>query len=224
MNLFFFCVFATQLYEFFIYFRYKPLIKHMNCKYFLLFHFISLCFIFFTSAIIPVVTICLSFVFRIRSKKSFLRQLLKRFLPVFFPVLWFQVFYSRLNAFWVQFSAYCKIVVQFGGFPCNCAVSPSSFIAETVLTYLLYFWLVCCWRREWKTTSLFLPWEFHEQYEKKKDMIVKDELPSSVGAQYVTGQITPERMNWWRQCRKNAQFWMWLVMGIKSDMIKNSIA
>ena len=38
----------------------------MNCKYFLLFHFISLCFILFTSATIPVVTICLSFVFRIR--------------------------------------------------------------------------------------------------------------------------------------------------------------
>ena len=143
---------------------------------------------------------------------------------MFFLVLWFHVFYSRLNAFWVQFSAYCKIVVQFGRFPCKCPVSPSSFIAETVLTYLLYFCLVCCWRREWKTTSVFLPWESHEQYEKQSDMILKDELPSSVGAQYVTGQITPERMNWWHQCRNNAQFWMWLVMGVKSDVIKNSMA
>ena len=66
---FFVCLFAIQLYEFFIYFRYKPLTKHMNCKYFLLFHFISLCFILFTSAIIPVVTVCLSFVLRIRIQK-----------------------------------------------------------------------------------------------------------------------------------------------------------
>ena len=62
-------LFAIQLYEFFIYFRYKPLTKHMDCKYFLLFRFISLCFILFTSAIIPVVTICLSFVLRIRIQK-----------------------------------------------------------------------------------------------------------------------------------------------------------
>ena len=80
---FFLLLFSIQLYEFFMYFRYNPLTKHMNCKYFLLFHFISLCFILFTSAIIPVVTIFLSFVFRIRSKKSFRRQLLKRFLPIF---------------------------------------------------------------------------------------------------------------------------------------------
>ena len=32
-------------------------------------------------------------------------------------------------------------MVQFDGFPCKCLVSPSSFIAETILTYLLYFWL-----------------------------------------------------------------------------------
>ena len=25
---------------------------------------------------------------------------------------------------------------------------------------------VVCWRREWQTTSVFLPWEPHEQYEK----------------------------------------------------------
>ena len=28
----------------------------------------------------------------------------------------------------------------------------------------------------------------HEQYEKKKDMTLKDELPRLVGAQYATGQ------------------------------------
>ena len=33
----------------------------------------------------------------------------------------------------------------------------------------LYFWQnVVHWRREWQTTSVFLPWEPHEQYEKAK--------------------------------------------------------
>ena len=44
------------------------------------------------------------------------------------------------------------------------------------------------WRREWQTTSIFLPWEPHEQFEKEKlDRILKGELPGSVGAQYATG-------------------------------------
>ena len=43
------------------------------------------------------------------------------------------------------------------------------------------------WRREWQTTSVFLPWEPHEQYEKaKRYMTLKDELPRLVGAQYTT--------------------------------------
>ena len=44
------------------------------------------------------------------------------------------------------------------------------------------------WRREWQTTSVFLPLEPHEQYEKAKDMRVKDELPNSVDAQNATGE------------------------------------
>ena len=55
-------------------------------------------------------------------------------------------------------------------------------------------------------------------------MILNDELPRSVGAQYATGEITSERMKRWHQHRKNAQIWMGLVMGVKSDVIKNSIA
>ena len=39
------------------------------------------------------------------------------------------------------------------------------------------------WRREWQTTSVFLPWEPHEQYEKQNDKILKEEFPRSVGAQ-----------------------------------------
>ena len=44
------------------------------------------------------------------------------------------------------------------------------------------------WRREWQTTSALLPWESHEQYEKAKNMTLKDELPRLEGAQYATGK------------------------------------
>ena len=90
-------------------------------------------------------------------------------------------------------------MVQFDCFACECPVFPTSFIAETVLTYLLYFGLVCWWRREWQTTSVFLPWESHEQYERQKDMILKDELPRSVGAQYAPGE------EWRNNSRKNEE-------------------
>ena len=53
------------------------------------------------------------------------------------------------------------------------------------------------WRREWQTTSVFLPWEPHEQYERQKDRTMKDELPRSVGAQYAT------RDQWRNNSRKN---------------------
>ena len=53
------------------------------------------------------------------------------------------------------------------------------------------------WRREWRTTSVFLPWEPHEQYERQNDRILKEELPRSVGAQYATGD------QWRNNFRKN---------------------
>ena len=39
------------------------------------------------------------------------------------------------------------------------------------------------WRREWQTTSVFLPWEPHEQYKRQNDRILKEELPRSIGVQ-----------------------------------------
>ena len=51
------------------------------------------------------------------------------------------------------------------------------------------FWQkVVHWRRQWQTTSVFLPWEPHEQYEETKGITLKDELPRSVDAQYATGE------------------------------------
>ena len=58
-------------------------------------------------------------------------------------------------------------------------------------------------------------------------MTLRDELPGSIGAQYATGE------EWRNNSRKNvetepkwkhAQLWMWLVMEVKSDAIKNNIA
>ena len=46
------------------------------------------------------------------------------------------------------------------------------------------FWQnVIHWRREWQTTSAFLPWEPHELYEN-----VKDEFPRSVSIQHAPGE------------------------------------
>ena len=52
------------------------------------------------------------------------------------------------------------------------------------------FWqYVAHWRTQWQTTSVFLPWELHEEYEKAKRYdTVKDELPRSEGAQNATGE------------------------------------
>ena len=43
------------------------------------------------------------------------------------------------------------------------------------------------WRREWQTTSAFLPWEPMNSMKRQNDRILKEELPRPVGAQYATG-------------------------------------
>ena len=53
------------------------------------------------------------------------------------------------------------------------------------------FWQnVVHWRKELQTTSVFLPWEPHEQYERQKDRTLKDELPIAhpIGVQYAIGE------------------------------------
>ena len=62
---------------------------------------------------------------------------------------------------------------------------------------------------------------------RQKDTTLKDELPRSVGAQYITGE------KWRNSSRKNeetelkqnnTQLLMWLMMEVKSDAVKNNIA
>ena len=43
---------------------------------------------------------------------------------------------------------------------------------------------------------------------RQKDRTLKDELPRLVGAQYATGEITPERMKRWNQIKNNIQLCM----------------
>ena len=81
------------------------------------------------------------------------------------------------------------------------------------------------WRREWKTTSVFLPWEPHEQYEKAKDRTLKDELPRSIGAQYATGDQwrNNSRKNGWSQSKNNTQLWMGLVIEARFDAVRATL-
>ena len=58
---------------------------------------------------------------------------------------------------------------------------------------------------------------------RQKYMTLKDELPRSIGAQYATGEITPERMKRWGQSKNNTQLWIQLVLKVKSDTIKSNI-
>ena len=63
--------------------------------------------------------------------------------------------------------------------------------------------------------------------ESPKNKTLKDECPRSVGAQYATrevGEMNPERMKRQSQNENSAQLWMWPVMEVKSDAVKNNIA
>ena len=70
-----------------------------------------------------------------------------------------------------------------------------------VMSLLVRAWQnVVHWRREWQTSSAFLPWEPHEQHEKKqKDRTLKDESPRLVGVQYTTKE------QWRNSSRRNEE-------------------
>ena len=45
-----------------------------------------------------------------------------------------------------------------------------------------------------------------------------------VGAQYASGEITPERMTGWSQSKNSTQLWMGLVIEALYDAVKSNIA
>ena len=62
--------------------------------------------------------------------------------------------------------------------------------------------------------------------ERPKDKTLKDEIPRSVGAQYVTGEQRRNNStkNKETESKQKHQLWKCLVMEVKSDAIKSSIA
>ena len=93
----------------------------------------------------------------------------------------------------------------------NCSQGPQPFLTQRNYDPLCVgplkttghsgeFWQnVVHWRREWQTTSVFLPWESREKYERHKDLTLKDVLLRSVGAQYVIGK------GWRSNSKKNEE-------------------
>ena len=84
----------------------------------------------------------------------------------------------------------------------------------------------CIWRREWQTTSVFLPWESHEQHEKAKRYDTERWTPRSVVPLYAPGE---ERINYRKNedmepKQKQCPIVLWLVMEVKSSAVKNKIA
>ena len=62
---------------------------------------------------------------------------------------------------------------------------------------------------------------------RQKGMILKGELPRSVGAQYATGdewRNNPRKNEETEPKQKKIQLWLWLVMEVKSNAAKSNIA
>ena len=83
------------------------------------------------------------------------------------------------------------------------------------------------WRREWQTTSVFLPWEPHERYKKAKWYDTERWTPQVGSAQYATGeeQRNSSRRNEESEA-KGKQHPGVDVSGSKvtSEVVKNNIA
>ena len=62
---------------------------------------------------------------------------------------------------------------------------------------------------------------------KQKDMTLEDDPPRLVGVQYATGEEqkkVPKRMKGMSQSGNDAQLWMYLLVKLKPDAVKNNIA
>ena len=62
---------------------------------------------------------------------------------------------------------------------------------------------------------------------RQKDRALKDKLPTSVGAQYATGEqwrINSRKNEETEPKQKNTQLWMWLVIEARSNVVKSNSA
>ena len=59
---------------------------------------------------------------------------------------------------------------------------------------------------------------------RQKDITLKDELPRSVGAQYEEWRNNSKKNEEMELKQNNTQLWMWLVMEVKFNAVKNNIA
>ena len=133
--------FSVELYDFFMYFGYQPLIRYIPYIYFL--HSVGcLCILLMVSFAIESFSVwcsptCLFLLLSLSLfcvKKIIAETYVKECFLL--GVLWFQVLCSGLNSFWVNFCLQCKIVVKFHSFACGCPVLPVPFIEETLLSPL----------------------------------------------------------------------------------------
>ena len=62
---------------------------------------------------------------------------------------------------------------------------------------------------------------------RQKTVTQEDEAPGPKVSNMLlekSGEITPERMKWLGQSRKDTQCWMHLIVKVKSNAVKNNIA
>ena len=52
--------------------------------------------------------------------------------------------------------------------------------------------------------------------------VAKSQIWLSDWTELYSGEMTPEKMKRWSQSKNNTQLWMWLVMEVKSDVVKNN--
>ena len=80
------------------------------------------------------------------------------------------------------------------------------------------------WRSKWQTSSVFLPWEPHEQYEKAKWWDTERGTPQVSRCPICYWRSLEKKLQKeWRDEAKeknNTQLWMWLVIEIRSEAVK----
>ena len=83
------------------------------------------------------------------------------------------------------------------------------------------------WRRKQQSTSVFLPGEPYEQYEKAKRWDAERGTPQVSRCPMlleISEEITPERMNGQNQSKNNTLLWMGLVIKARLNAVKSNIA